>query len=275
MKNVFSYLQMCSSLVNVRKSSGGEPKARDNLHFILDWVQKALGQNCGWEELSDDKFNLEKTVSLLRDYCKSIIRTCEKILAEQKRAYEGLGYQTRLIRAKLLERGLFGSSQAFGKTVFEVGLEFDPYTNAPIIPGSSIKGSARNAYELLVRDPKRVDWPPVLEMFGESSAEESRKGALIFTDAYPMSPGYAGMLLFPDVLTPHYSKAGQDRMREFGWDPIPVSYLSVAPETIFGFLIAFNKQIPSEIIDETVETAFDLGVGAKTSVGYGRFERVG
>ena len=220
------------------------------------------------ESLKDPRYALEVSVKVIKHHIEQMTQRCKRLLDEYERGYRCAGYRVARFEATLLERALPGVSQTFGKLLFEIGLEFDPYLNVPIIPGSSIKGALRVAYEYA----SEPNWPSVSDIFGEGG-EHARVGSLIFTDAYPVEPGRGKMILYPDILTPHYSRKGEDILEEWGWEPTPIPYLSVAPGTTFGFIIASRRDELSETnFMRVVKAAFNLGLGAKTSVGYGRLE---
>jgi len=231
-------------------------------HKIREYVGKAVKLLKDLKVL--DRIHLECVVKL----SKNSLNECEKHLKELKDVYSRLG-KSEMIRVKLIDRGLFGASQKFAKYLFEVGLEIDPYMNIPIIPASTIKGALRKAYETL--QPKR-GWPPPEKIFGSPRSPEGGGaiGALIFTDGYPVKAGRGGYVLYPDVITPHYPA---DLMGELDHEPKPISYLSIAPETCFGFVVAYKREeITDEILRETIKLAIDMGIGARTSAGYGVFE---
>ncbi|MEM3710331.1 MAG: type III-B CRISPR module RAMP protein Cmr6, partial [Nitrososphaerales archaeon] len=173
------------------------------------------------------------------------------------------------LEAKLTYKAVMGVSSGFGQLAFEVGLFFDPILNVPYIPGSSIKGAVKAASTL----HKVIPGELLGELFGNGSV-----GRLDFSDAYPIERGLKDYILIPDVLTPHYSKGGEDILREDQVTPTPIPFLSIAPATRFRFLIADRAHKVDHSFLETflkaVAVAFSLGVGAKTALGYGVFELV-
>lgn len=272
--NLFSYLQLASVVRSVKAGERSEPIEELIKKIIpcLNSVEKSLGheklEKRSLEEMSPEEMD-RRCAEVCTWYTREMrLDDVQRRLDEVKRGLEKVGYQTICIDAKLEERGVFGASQRFGKFLFEVGLEFDPYLNLPIIPGSSIKGAARSTYEILKSN--KNTWPPPEEIFG-SGGEKAEVGKAVFLDAYPIEHGKAGTILFPDVMTPHYKKmSGEDMFKEFGWEPRPITYLSVAPATTFRFIVGVMKEY-EEILRETLFETFELGIGAKTSVGYGRF----
>ncbi|MEM3404142.1 MAG: type III-B CRISPR module RAMP protein Cmr6 [Nitrososphaeria archaeon] len=219
-----------------------------------------------------EKENEKRSVlEMLTKYSKEVsLAKVNRHLDETKAAYSSLGFPILDLEARLTYRAVVGASSTFGQTAFEVGLSFDPLLNVPYIPGSSIKGAVKAASRLgkVIPDDKMLR-----ELFGNGLV-----GRLDFSDAYPVEGGVKGYILIPDVLTPHYSKGGEDVLEEDKIMPTPIPFLSIAPTTRFRFLIADRAQKLDQPFLETllkaVAVAFSLGVGAKTALGYGAFELV-
>jgi CRISPR-associated protein Cmr6 len=220
---------------------------------------------------------LEELVKSAREQADLVCQRARRLLDSVEQAYARTGHEVMSFEVKLEERGLFGASQPFGAIPFEVGLEFDPYMNAPIVPGSSIKGAVRSAWLSLFKEEESEVKKAENYLFGGVEGA----GACVFHDGYPIEAGREGCLLYPDVLTPHYAVGGEDVLEEHKAKPSPVIYLAVAPETVFKFIIAIPKDVDErlrethvravEMLRKAVLEALWLGVGGKTSVGYGRF----
>jgi len=213
---------------------------------------------------------IEEIVSYLQRRSSKICQKAYEKLNKIEEIYRNSGFDIVSFEAKLEERGLFGASQHFSILLFEVGLEFDPYLNTPIIPGSSLKGAIRSSWRSLFSN-KFVDAENTI--FGS----KDKIGACIFHDGYPIKPGKNNCLLYPDVITPHYIKEGQDILKETETELRPKVYLTVAPETVFKFIIAIpedlNKELKKMLIKAILET-LKIGIGGKTSIGYGRFSLI-
>ncbi|MBC7248558.1 MAG: type III-B CRISPR module RAMP protein Cmr6 [Actinobacteria bacterium] len=110
----------------------------------------------------------------------------------------------------------------------------------------------------------------VREVFGN----QSKKGKVIFLDAFPVKPPK----IRPDIMNPHFS--GYYAKQEPPVDsmsPIPVHFLTVEgspfkfaimAEKRYGYVL--EKQIGNRRISDWVKDALlKHGIGAKTSVGYG------
>ncbi len=197
-------------------------------------------------------------------------------------------YQVVAIRAKLSSNLIAGIGQAHPA---EISMTFDRNTGVPYIPASSIKGVARFAYtlglidnvdstcfdrdkdgEFLVEEMTRI--PDVFGGTKKISAKENEilRGSVIFLDAYPETAPE----LFVDILTPHYTEYySKDKWPTDNMDPVPVSFLAVKAGTVFTFraiVLKNNDNVNEEIVKNILEkTIFVEGLGAKTSVGYGRF----
>ncbi len=221
------------------------------------------------------------------------LKTAEELMDEVEGALKRAGYRLRKVEVRLVSRGLVGASSGLGEIPFEVGLCFDPILNLPYIPGSSIKGAVRAAYERLKDDKEGGRGEDAKRLFGDTG-EGAHAGLVGFTDAYPVrvdrvaanEPGY---LLYPDVINPHY----KDAENELDVRPVPVIHLTLAPGTVFRFYMFYTPEgrgpyrlrgdlaeSPEQrlealgSLDKAVLYALALGVGARTSVGYSRFEVV-
>lgn len=157
----------------------------------------------------------------------------------------------------------------------ENGFAWHHLLGVPYLPGSSIKGVVRSW---------AVSWHPqpnddIIRIFGPRDSKDHSVGSVIFLDALPIKP----VQLKVDIITPHYGPYYQDEGQKPPADwysPIPVPFLAVDSdqEFIFG-LMPRRPNNPKDADDcskanEWLADALkDLGGGAKTAVGYGRFER--
>ncbi len=212
-----------------------------------------------------------------QQFCK----TCEKA-----------GYKIIKYQAELKSPLITGIGQTHPN---EVGMVFDHTMGIPFIPASSVKGIIRFAHmmELIKsenlqqftdsdKDGEYIDEsnlktliPPI---FGGDAKGEKKtkklKGKVIFLDAYPEKiPD-----LHVDIMNPHYGDYYSDENGKTPpadyLDPTPIKFLTVKQGTKFIFRALVPKD--SDLL-KTVKIAFknaieDEGVGAKTAVGYGRFE---
>ncbi|MCB0385064.1 MAG: type III-B CRISPR module RAMP protein Cmr6 [Bdellovibrionales bacterium] len=174
------------------------------------------------------------------------------------------------------------------KEEFELGFFFDYCSGLPVVPGSSIKGVLRSAFAentdyvlVLIRE---LDQSVELskdqlkeleqEIFGPETGETLERGVNSqdrFFDAFPVQSRY-GNLLGEDNLTPHLGQG-----RTIFSDPVPLPFLKVMPGVVFYFDFELkNSEHFPKVTEEVKRKLFseilcELGVGAKTNVGYGQF----
>jgi CRISPR-associated protein Cmr6 len=180
-----------------------------------------------------------------------------------------------MLDARLTSRLIINTSNPF--LPLEVSLAWDPVLNLPYIPSSSIKGVSRSWIKLYIGSS--IDGVSLDSIFGsEPGAPEKEKHAslVVFTDAYPVS--CLSKLIEPDVITPHY-RSVELKITEPEVTPTPIVFPTIAPGTIMRFIVAFKygysdkRVLTPEIVMKLVDyisRALEDGVGAKTSVGYGR-----
>ena len=146
-----------------------------------------------------------------------------------------------------------------------LGFDFDYTTGLPSIAGSSIKGVLRSAFKhpeyivSLIKDETLVSLQNV-----EKLEDEIFNNGDIFFDAEIIS--YSTKILGDDYLAPH----GDNPLK----NPIPLRFIKVMPDVTFRFDFNLSDGIISKdkkrkLFESILE---DLGLGAKTNVGYGKFE---
>jgi len=159
---------------------------------------------------------------------------------------------------------LLGSGNAHELSSVEgqaiLGFDFDYTSGLPIVRGSSIKGVLRSAFK---------HWEYIAEISNLKTKDEVEnleddifENSDIFFDATIISNG---KILADDYLAPH----GDDPLK----DPIPLRFIKVAPNVTFKFDFELSDGVISKE-EKTIlfaEILRDLGVGAKTNVGYGKF----
>ncbi len=197
------------------------------------------------------------------------------------------------------------------KGPLEVGFTFHGY-GFPILPGSSVKGVARawtfcelaerlqesdlhrleeilalpeqGKYEEQFTDRYRQPKPEVVAMAADFRAIFGTTGAAglaIFFDAIPA--GQPKLQL--DIMNPHFPGYYGDKKGDVpptDWQsPKPVYFLTVAPKTEFLFAVGWRQPLAgdagaarrqSRAQEWLIRGLTDLGIGAKTSAGYGYFQ---
>lgn len=177
-----------------------------------------------------------------------------------KNGLEEIGAQMR--EAQVLGRMAVGLG---ADSVLETSISLHHTLGVPYIPGTALKGLASS----FARNRLGDDWAPEVEdgphsiMFGNTDTA----GYVTFFDAIPL-PGKSD--LFLDVITVHhpdYYTTGANPPAD--WDsPTPVPFLSASGRYLIA-LLGPEEWVDAafSILGYSLET---VGVGAKTSSGYGR-----
>ncbi len=171
----------------------------------------------------------------------------------------------------------------------EVGMVFDHTLGIPYIPASSVKGISRFARNIeLLNSPNlqanlehdkdgeyyfddEEEWTQNTMIFGS----QNKRGEVVFLDAYPLNVPD----MHVDIMNPHYVKYYQEGASEAPADnaePKPIKFLTVKFGTKFVFRVIISKK--SSVNETDVKNMFinaltREGVGAKTAVGYGLFNK--
>lgn len=144
-----------------------------------------------------------------------------------------------------------------------LGFHFDYTSGLPVIQSSSIKGVLRSAFK---------HWEYIAEYTQlskkeiEQLEEEIFEYGDIFYDATIIKANADGKIIGDDYLCPH----GDNPLK----NPIPLRFIKVLPEVTFRFEFDLQNGIlttneKSKLFQRILE---DLGLGAKTNVGYGKFK---
>ena len=200
---------------------------------------------------------------------------------------------------------LIGSGLAHGLPGSEedvkTGLQFDYTSGLPVIPGSSVKGVIRSAFPTIKEDkgqPNEAD-DEKLNYIRSLIADIPEFSALrledkdilelgnqmfnygdIFADALLVGYGTrmkqrkpVNQVLAEDYITPH---TGGPLAQ-----PVPIKIVKVAPGVTFAFCFKFSEtKIGAKVVSASMKKALctailqNLGVGAKTNVGYGVLKEV-
>ncbi len=160
---------------------------------------------------------------------------------------------------------------------FQLGFFFDYTTGLPIIPASSIKGVLRYACKMrngeylkeLVEKIEAENTDFDAKKFVEEVFDGKDKSIYdrdIFFDAFPIKS--KGNLFGIDYTTPHNDEPLKN--------PVPIKFLRVNPDVIYKFQFDL-KDSKNGLSAENKMNFFkkiilDLGLGAKTNIGYGQFE---
>jgi CRISPR-associated protein Cmr6 len=147
---------------------------------------------------------------------------------------------------------------------YEIGLTLHRIYGCPVVPGSALKGMTRAWAEATDKEEEKIE-----ELFGV----QNQAGDAVFFDALPFTPPKLEM----DVLNPHYPDYYQDDASQppADWQsPKPVYFVTVAAGTKFLFGVGSrtknseNAQVARQWMKSALQ---EMGVGGKTSAGYGFF----
>ena len=200
---------------------------------------------------------------------------------------------------------LIGSGLAHGLPGSEedvkTGLQFDYTSGLPVIPGSSVKGVIRSAFPTIKEDKEQsneadaeklnyirsliADIPEFSSLVLEDNdilelGNQMFNHGDIFADALLVGYGTrmkqhgpVKQVLAEDYITPH---TGGPLAQ-----PIPIKIVKVAPGVTFAFCFKFNEtKVGAKVVSASMKKALcaeilqELGVGAKTNVGYGVLKEV-
>lgn len=162
----------------------------------------------------------------------------------------------------------------------ENGFVFHHGLGVPCIPASSLKGLVRAyAEQWQELGPEEAD-----RIFGpRPTGTASQVGSVVIFDALPLGP----VRLSVEITTPHYqpwyqADAPARRPPADWYAPVPIPFLVLAPGARFRFAVAARR--PAVAGDEAdaervagwlVDALKKLGAGAKTALGFGRFDEPG
>lgn len=179
-------------------------------------------------------------------------------------------------------------------SVYETSLLFHRNYSVPYIPGSAVKGVTRHwailrFAEETGEDLKKIDealsrgkrmeisvevisFADLAKIFGS----QGRKGEVIFFDALPIINQKDDFVVL-DIMNVHYKPYYERGEAPGDWhDPTPVFFLAVEKGTKFKFALASkNRTLVKKARNLLIEALENMGIGAKTSAGYGFFNKGG
>lgn len=194
------------------------------------------------------------------------------------------------------------------ENTFILGFCFDYTTGLPIIPGSTVKGVLRSVFpqwERQLKEPVQKKEAKteyiygllkrIKEGIGQDKKElitkienEIFEGIVdnkavsiykrdLFFDAYIVkgtraNPG-KNRIFGTDNITPHV-KEGMSYEESMLKNPIPLSFLKILPDVVFHFPFYLTDGVIQKKEKEKLFKLIllDIGIGAKTNVGYGQLE---
>ncbi len=218
------------------------------------WLDKYL-----LDSSAEAKWRLVSEASGIRVpqvYTRFFERWCEALAA--------MGAVTR--KARVVGRLIVGLGS---ESVLETAITLHRTYGVPMIPGSALKGLAA-FYARHYLD--EATWGETSEAYRVVFGTTEEAGYVQFFDAlYVPGRGRNQSPLYPDVISVHHPGYYQGNQPSADWDsPVPVPFVSATGT----YLLAMRG--PEEWVEAVfaiLQSALKvLGVGAKTSSGYGRME---
>lgn len=237
-------------------------------NLSLKYYKYASVYKEGFQDIAKDK---QKFLSKFTDYSKKSEYSTAFTL--RRKYLEKIGDGFSLTTATRL---LFGIGY---QHPLEIGFMFDWTTGLPIIPGSSLKGIARDH---ALNNNDHWDKELVKKIFGPRDASIAHVGSIIFFPGFPC-PDTGQKLFEIDVMTPHYTPYYDNPTKNppADWyNPVPIPFLTVPAGVRYCFRIAVRtnlgmKEAESTLLKEAKNilrsALVEHGVGAKTAVDYGYF----
>jgi CRISPR-associated protein Cmr6 len=112
-----------------------------------------------------------------------------------------------------------------------------------------------------------IGWRSMADEFYQIFGTTESRGHIIFFDAYPTQAPKLEL----DILNPHYSRyyRGETSPADY-LDPVPAHFLTVSRGSSFQFAIAGkHATLANKVRSWLAKALADIGIGGKTSAGYG------
>jgi len=240
-----------------------------SLNNIKLWLDKYCLFN---ENRDSGKFDLEGQIKLLRNNALAIsssminLQDYRNYLQRINSLCEGLRTQGYYFPGpyvgKVNWRLIIGLGQ---ESVYETSITLHRNYSVPLIPGSAVKGTVYH----YVKEYKDLPTVEITEIFGT----QNKKGKVIFFDALPVIEQNTNFLVL-DIMNVHYKPYYEKGEIPGDWhNPVPIFFLAVEKGTKFKFYVASkNKELAEMAMELLKEAVKKIGIGAKTSAGYGYFE---
>lgn len=162
---------------------------------------------------------------------------------------------------------------------FKGGFTFDQVTGVPFLPGSSLKGVLKSYFPNKKSDGYKGKKEYLKKLLNKENVDDSLIEALIeniftnndcFLGAVPENSN-GQKLLAEEFITPH---------SDIYKNPNPISLVKIKPNVLFRFCFVLRDFCKDGIVITAEEKKnlfmniiLDMGVGAKTNVGFGNFQK--
>ncbi|MGC8638187.1 MAG: type III-B CRISPR module RAMP protein Cmr6 [Athalassotoga sp.] len=239
-----------------------------NPSFLFDKCLSAKEYNLD----SKDKLNTLKDIanSLFSDYKFGNVDVYTAYKNRMESVANGLKNQGYVVRTFML-KSVSGLCIGMGRdSAIENGITLERNLGIPIIPSSSIKGVIRSYVTLYGTDEEKSK---INIYFGSDDDDNPKSGEVDFLNAYMISGNESYKV---DIINNHFQEYYSEGKAPNDWfSPNPVYFLRISEGKVFEFtILGRDEKIVSEV-QNLIEKAFkEVGVGGKTSVGYGRMIKV-
>lgn len=280
---------------DTKKAFNKNKKQSDNAFLLFNRYLEGKGFNYETFDTKDTKDELYGKIKKIKFDLESFAHRAEASLIRLQKA----GYKTHSIKLSSVSRLIVGLGD---KNALEVGFTFHPLYGYPYIPGSSLKGLCRSWLEIAENEfdgdvlegdslQSKIDLES-RQIFGslkknektipdtykkelESKKESiSKLGDVMFFDAVPTEDSALGLDI--DIMNPHYSPYYTDPEKSPPGDwysPVPIKFLTVKEGATFAFFLASKSEVSlNKAAKWLVNGLSELGIGSKTSSGYGYFD---
>lgn len=248
-----------------------------------EFEEESKRQNVG--KKSDTKKEVEPEVLYYRQMNREIRNIARETSCSMQKLCE---YDTELSVLEFVSSypgiliGIGHNHKVKGKGEIGMGFTFDYVTGLPYLPGSSVKGILRFGFKQEAYIHEVVKGVLNTGLLKEEMDElekaifegEGSRKRFVFYDAVILHNQNGKQLLALDTIAPH----AKDGLKE----PNPITFLRICPDVEFHFefrlhevILREGKRISKDDIKEIFRIILDdLGIGAKTNVGYGVLESV-
>ncbi|MEM3366429.1 MAG: type III-B CRISPR module RAMP protein Cmr6 [Candidatus Methanomethyliaceae archaeon] len=232
------------------------------LRNIKLWLER-------FPKFSDTKFDLRRQINMINEDRLSIPQKYFPI-TEYKCYLDRLELMMNELQCNGFSKSVYESKVAWrlvvnlgSESVYETSIILHRNYSIPIIPGSAVKGVAR-IYAERTKNPLKD------EIFGNQESS----GKVIFFDALPIIESEKDFLVL-DIMNVHYPDYYQNEKEPGDWmNPNPIFFLAVEGLK-YRFTVASKDRKLVENALELLKIALrEIGIGAKTSAGYGYFEEI-
>lgn len=259
---------------------------KDNNNWKYEQENRNL--TSGKAEVFNEAVKFSSDTNKTGFYSQFIERWKEFITSQQAQQIEAI----EVIKAKVHWRLVVGLGSG---SVLEASMTLHHIYGVPYIPASALKGVL--SYYYLLKNKEKIEQAideknssiqdenkkykkenlSDLEFFAEKELKEyidifgnqNQKGKVIFFDAYPSEFPKLEM----DIMNPHYGEYYKGKKPPADYlTPVPIRFLTVKKDTEFIFAFKTEDNNLKDRVKELIqEVLTDVGIGAKTALGYGYF----